>query len=270
MTEDITKFYNEQPNKEWQRLDDPYHTFELVATLKVIDTYFENKGKICDIGSGPGRYAIELMQRGHDVTLVDFSQELLEIAKVEVGRRNLNEQAQFICSDARELDHLESGIHDYVMVMGPMYHLHDREDRERVLKQAKRVLKPGGLAIVAYLNSWGILRYGLERFAELYKDEAFLRSFMGEVSIDWQFENFTEWFSTTPPKMIEELEDAGFEVIHQVGCEAFASGMKPAIRRIAEEQPEAYQNILRLIPEAASMPQYRDIAEHVHFVVRGS
>ncbi|MEM1283291.1 MAG: class I SAM-dependent methyltransferase [Chlamydiota bacterium] len=267
MTEDITKFYNEQPNKEWSRLDDPYNSFELVATLKVIDTYFENKGRVCDIGSGPGRYAIELLQRGHDVTLVDFSVELLETAKVEVEKRRLAEGANFICSDARKLERVESNTYDYVMLMGPMYHLHELDERQKALREAKRVLKPGGLAIVAYLNSWGIIRYGLERFSKLYKDDAFLRSFIGDVSIDWQFQNFTEWFSTTPPMMIKELESVGFEVVHQVGCEAFASGMKPAIRRIAEEHPEAYQNILKFIPEAAAMPQYRDVAEHVHFLV---
>lgn len=269
MTKEITNFYDGEPHKEWTRLDDPYNCFELIATLKVIDTFFERKGTVCDIGSGPGRYAIELLQRGHEVTLVDFSQELLEIAKLEIEKRGQSEGARFICSDARELDHMDSNSYDYIMVMGPLYHLHESCDRMRVLHEAKRILKPGGVGIVAYLNSWGVVRYGLERFADLYADDTFLRSFMGEVSIDWQFQNFTEWFSSTPPKMIEELESAGFEVVHQIGCEAFASGMKPTIRRIAEENPEAYNNIVKLIPETASMPQYRDIAEHVHFVVRG-
>jgi ubiquinone/menaquinone biosynthesis C-methylase UbiE len=268
MTEEITKFYNDDPDKEWLRLDDPYNIFELVSTLRVIDNFFLNKGSICDIGSGPGRYAIELLQRGHDVTLVDFSKELLEIAKRKVGEYNFSAQAQFICADARNLDSLPAESYDYIMVMGPMYHLHSSADRLKVLHEANRLLKNSGVAIIAYLNSWGVMRYGLERFSELYENKEFLECFLGVVSIEGPFQNFTEWFASTPPLAIDEMASAGFEVIHQIGCEAFASGMKPAIRRIAEENPKAYSNILELIPVAASLPQFRDTAEHVHFVVR--
>jgi hypothetical protein len=39
-----------------------------------------------------------------------------------------------------------------------MYHITDAAGRLQVLAQLKRILKPGGVAIAAYLNTWGRIR----------------------------------------------------------------------------------------------------------------
>jgi len=268
MSKIVSKFYGENPGKEWNRLDDPYHRFELITTLKLIDKYFPSSGNICDIGSGPGRYGLELLKRGYQTTLIDFSQELLDIAKEKISESRLLDHAELICSDARYLQMLPDDGYQAVMVMGPMYHLLQKEDRIQVLKEAQRILVKGGIAIVAYLNSWGVLRYGLEGFPDRYRDKQFVQSMLGEVSLEGSFENFTECYWSTPPLATLEMESVGFTVIAQAGCEAFASGMKPAVRRMAAEQPEAYENVLDMVTQTCELEPYRDTTEHLHFVVR--
>lgn len=50
-----------------------------------------------------------------------------------------------------------------VLVFGPMYHLYTKEDKVKALKEAKRVVKPGGIILVAYcMNEYSILTYGFK------------------------------------------------------------------------------------------------------------
>lgn len=107
MTKHVSDFYNGEPEKEWNRLDHPYTRFEFVTTCDLITNYFPKEGKVCDIGGGPGRYAIELIKQGYDVTLIDLSQELLEIAKAR-------DVSNVICADAKNLAMLESNAYDAV------------------------------------------------------------------------------------------------------------------------------------------------------------
>ena len=52
--------------------------------------------------------------------------------------------------NALNLSRFEADQFDMVLVFGPMYHLYTKEDKVKALKEAKRVVKPGGIILVAY------------------------------------------------------------------------------------------------------------------------
>jgi len=83
-------------------------------------------------------------------------------AAVEYAINNQTETAKFIAeeADARNINRANESA-DVVLIMGPLYHLIDREDRMKVLREAYRVLKKGGIlvavAITKYCNAiWSI------------------------------------------------------------------------------------------------------------------
>lgn len=270
MSRYVSSFYNKDPEKEWLRLEHPYTAFEFVTTCDLISRFFPENGKVCDVGCGPGRYAMELLKRGYDVSLVDLSEELLKIAEGKIKDQQLPSPAQVLCANACDLSSLSSETFDAALHLGPMYHLIQKQDRQKTLSEFWRILKPGGIGIVAYLNSWGILRYGLNRFPEKYSDPSFVRGMLGEMAIPESFENFTECFWSTPPKAKGELIDCGFEILTYIGCEGFASGLKKKISEIAEQHPKAYETILQVIRESCEEEQFRSTSEHLCFVVKKS
>ena len=81
MRKQVRTFYDSAPEREWERLDAGLPRIEFASTLRLIERYFPSNGAICDIGCGPGRYAIELARRGYRVTLCDLSEKLLERAE---------------------------------------------------------------------------------------------------------------------------------------------------------------------------------------------
>jgi S-adenosylmethionine-dependent methyltransferase len=268
MSNIVKDFYNNHANQEWNRMDDSLCKIEFASTLQLIDKYFPKRGHVCDIGSGPGHYAIELARRGYQVTLIDFSEEELKLAHTQLEHLELQAQ-QIIIGDARNLNKLVSGKFDAALLMGPMYHVIDEADRRQILYQLKNILNPQGVAIIAYLNSWGLIRTGIVDFPNWYKDITKLRSMLNDQIFEGEtLSNFTECYWSTPEAALREIKSAGLEVISYAGAESFAGGMHPLLDKLSSENPEAYANILQVAAETCELSQYRDNTDHLHFVVQ--
>ena len=267
MSEVVRGFYDENIEREWSRLDEPLCRLEFASTLRLIEKYFPSEGFVCDIGGGPGRYAIELLRRGYRVTIVDLSSGLLKRAERVLADAGLTADA-LLQGDACNLTDLPSAYFDAALVLGPLYHLIDRPQRLTALRELQRVLKPGGRAVVAYLNSWGILRCGVSDFPERYTDLNFLQSLLGEKAFRGSLKGFTESNWTTPDVALREVASVGFEVVSYAGAEGFAGGMRPIIERIVADRPSVLPNLERMAAETCELLQYRDATEHLHIVVR--
>ena len=267
MRKQVRTFYDSAPEREWERLDAGLPRIEFASTLRLIERYFPSNGAICDIGCGPGRYAIELARRGYRVTLCDLSEKLLERAERAFASEGITAE-RFIRGDARDLDAFEDESFDAVLLLGPLYHLIARDDRSLALGELIRILKPRGRAIVAYLNSWGMLRSGIAGFPKRFIDPAFLRSLLGERTFeDHERPNFTECHWSNPDIAREELLDAGLRIVSYSGAEGFLEGMAPLLEVLRTNEPEAFENVLEFAAETSESPQFRDATNHVHFVV---
>ena len=85
MSNIVRDYYNENVQKEWERLTLPLGAIEFASTLRLIRHYFPPIGHVTDIGSGPGRYSLELCKLGYTSTLVDPSDQELVFALQNVA-----------------------------------------------------------------------------------------------------------------------------------------------------------------------------------------
>jgi len=267
MSDRVRGFYEDNAQLEWERLEQPAYRLELLTTLPLVERHFPRRARVADIGGGPGRYTVELAQRGDRVTLVDLSDAQVALARTKLEERGLAAEA-LLCGDARDLSRLETASFNAALVLGPLYHLRERADRDRVLAEVSRILAPGGVAIVAWLNAWGVLRVGLTDFPSRFRDLDFVRGMLGEGAFPGEALGFTEAFLTTPPQADAELRAAGFEVLDWIGCEGFAGGMHEALEALSRTDREAYEGALKLAVELAGSSPFRETAEHLHYVVR--
>lgn len=110
----------------------------------------------------------------------------------------------------------------------------------RAVVGACRVLKPGGVAVVAYLNSWRILRALLTERPTFYENKerilALTREFTNLAKPDG---GFTDAYFTIPPKTIEELQEADLAILIYAGAESFPAGcIEPLTTRLScDPQP---------------------------------
>lgn len=118
--------------------------------------------KIADIGAGTGRYSLLLAKEGYDVTAVELVKYNLGILKKH-AREELPENAKLtaIQGNAVKLKKLPDESFDVTLLLGPMYHLHNEEDKLRALSEARRITKPGGRIFTAYVMSdYAVIKYG--------------------------------------------------------------------------------------------------------------
>ncbi|MCR5354366.1 MAG: class I SAM-dependent methyltransferase [Lachnospiraceae bacterium] len=155
---------------EDKRLDRRHGHVEFVTSFKYIEKYLNkymqehelrdyDQLQVLDVGAGTGKYSIKLAQLGCQVTSVEY-------VKYNLGRLKQNAtKAQVDISayqgDARKLKKCSDNTYDMTLIFGPMYHLYTDEDKVRALQEAKRVTKPGGYILVAYLmNEYSVIVYG--------------------------------------------------------------------------------------------------------------
>src|SRR5688572_6419169 len=102
MSEAVRQYYDSTVEREWRRLDQPLGRVEFESTLRLIRSYFPESGRVIDVGSGPGRYALELTRSGYRVALVEPAPGLLERARLAFGSEGLRADA-FVGGDALDL-----------------------------------------------------------------------------------------------------------------------------------------------------------------------
>jgi SAM-dependent methyltransferase len=105
-------------------------------------------GQLLDIGCGYGRHAIELAQRGLDVTGLDLSLPLLLRAADEAQKRSMS--VNFVHADMREMafEKQFDGIYSMLTSFGYF----DEETNLRVAEGIARALKPGGRFLLDIVN----------------------------------------------------------------------------------------------------------------------
>ncbi len=169
-TEAIRSHYNANPQKEWDRLMKNY-PHEKYITTHMMDRYIQPGSAILDIGGGPGHYAIHYARRGHAVTLLDLSDENVRFAKKKARQYGVRIAA--VQGNALDLSCFGDASFDTVFLMGPLYHLMNEESRLRALREAARVLKPGGYLFSSFILMFGGVIYGLRELQEtiLWPDE---------------------------------------------------------------------------------------------------
>lgn len=117
------------------------------------------RAPIADIGGGTGVYASPLSQSGYEVTLVDAMDNHVDEARAK-SESQPDHPFRAMLGDARSLD-LDDEAFDGVLLLSPLYHLTDRDDRLTALAEAQRVVKPGGTVLAAGITRFASLLGGL-------------------------------------------------------------------------------------------------------------
>ena len=139
-------------------------------------------GPVCDLGCGPGHVARYLCDRGVDVFGLDISTAMVREAS------RLNPDIQFVEGNMESL-HLKSETLGGIVSFYSIIHV-DREALFKPMAEMWRVLRPNGLALVAFHEGSGAIHS-----AELWGHS---------VNLDATF--------FTSSEIIGQLERAGFQI----------------------------------------------------------
>lgn len=106
--------------------------------------YGVEDGLVLDLGCGTGTMTEILASKGYDMTGVDFSEEMLDIAMQK--RTKSGHDILYLMQDMREFE-LYGTVRAIVSICDSMNYLTEDGDLEQVFRLANNYLDPGGLFI---------------------------------------------------------------------------------------------------------------------------
>ena len=116
---------------------------------------------LLDVACGTGNASIPAAHAGARVTGLDFSPELLEIARERAADAMV--EIDFVEGDAQELPFEDESFDRVVSTFGHMF----APDHERTAAEMKRVLRPGGVTAIACWTPEGSIGRMFRTLAEL-------------------------------------------------------------------------------------------------------
>jgi len=179
---------------------------EIWEELKFLFEDLKEGEKVLDLGCGNGRWYKVFKEKKVDYFGVDNSEKLIEIAKENFP------DAKFFVGDALNLP-FQDDFFDKVYSIALLHHIPSEDFRIKVLKEAKRILKPGGILI---LTCWRVHRL---REILAFLKYTFLK-IIGKSKLDFR-DTFVPWgkkilryYHFFTQKELENLvKKVGFEIL---------------------------------------------------------
>jgi ubiquinone/menaquinone biosynthesis C-methylase UbiE len=155
----VAAYFDAFAEREWQRLETSVQGRSSYAVHKrFLDERVREGMRVLDIGSGPGRFAIDMIERGARVTVADLSPVQVDLARRKIADRGLLDRvAEFRVLDVTNLSGLERDSFDAVVCYGGVLS-YTRERHVDALHEIARVLRPGGVLLASVMSLYGTMR----------------------------------------------------------------------------------------------------------------
>ena len=233
---EIKRIYESRPEYEWERLE--RHRTEFAVTLRALKDHLPSPpAKILDCGGGPGRYAIELTKQGYEVALFDLSPSNLALASNKAAEAEIELHGVHQGS-ATDLSRYGNNTFDAVLLMGPLYHLLNKSDRQQAVAEAYRVLKPGGMLFAAFITRYAAIKWSAANdplWAVERPEETRCILETGQLPPRGQADGEFVAYFAHPSEACPLVERAGFLVGTVLGVEGLVSEIEEKVNELRGE-----------------------------------
>jgi SAM-dependent methyltransferase len=241
----------------------PSGQLELARTQELIRRHLPAGSlAVLDVGGGPGVYAAWLVGLGHRVHLVDPVP--LHVAQAAAADERISAEL----GDARALTQDDASV-DVVLLLGPLYHLLDAGERRLALREARRVLRPGGWLFAAAISRYAALFDLLVRADVLHEPGTL--PLLRDVLATGAFRSgpdgpFTTAYFHRPSELADEVTAAGFDLADVFNVEGPGFVVLDVDRRW--DDPERREALLEAARLIETEPEARAAAAHLLAVGR--
>lgn len=246
---------------------DRHSPVERAITERYLHQYIPDGATVADIGAGIGHYSEVLARRGCRVHVIDVARRLLDTAVERLTRRGLGDQIiDAHHASATDLAFLADGSCDAVLLLGPLYNLGDRAERQQAIAEAARVVRHGGLVFAAGINRLAFFR---DEFRKTPAGVAERTTLFEGVLRDGNFPppadgSPSTFHMTTVEEFRTELS-ATFTPVVLAGIESFASSFQESLLHLSDADAQRW---LDVIEQTGRTPEGLGYTDHYLYIGR--
>lgn len=150
-----------EAGREYNRLRSNIGLIEFERTKEILLENLPNPpAVIYDIGGAYGEYSWWLASLGYEVHLFDLSETNIKMSNELAKEYSDCTLASSQVCDARSIPK-ENNSADAILLMGPLYHITDYDERIKAIKESYRLLKDKGMLFTAALTPYSVLLYNI-------------------------------------------------------------------------------------------------------------
>lgn len=233
--ENIEKYY--ETFNEDLRLKSAYGRLEEEHIRRVLLKNIPYKTSIVfDIGGGTGHYSRWLAESGYQVHYSDVVPKHVQLFNER--HRGLEGIVTSSVQDARNLSY-DDCCADIVILNGPLYHLTEKDNRIKALRESKRILRRGGKLLAVTIGRLAGLQYALS--SGMIFDDDYYSMVATEVATgirknkSSKLSTFDIAYFHTVQEINTEMRESGFSVLSTLGLVGL-SGISPMLESDMEDE----------------------------------
>lgn len=188
-----------------------------------------------DLGCGTGSMTIALAQLGYDMTGVDISTEMLDIARDRAADAGYEDKILWLCQDMREFE-LYGTVDAAVCSLDGINHLITNTDLDKCLRLVHNYLVPGGLFIFDVNGKY--------KFENVYADETYCMENEDSVCVWQNYYNEKSHLCDFYITLFKKVQDGRYERYDDTETERMYTlrSLKNALKRCSMEFVGAYSD----------------------------
>ncbi len=248
----------EQINKTYDifdensRLHSKASRVEFLTTVKYIEKYLEPGMKILDIGASAGEYSFYFAENGYEVSALELADSNIAAFREKIKPEH---RIELIQGNAIDLSRYADNSFDIVLMFGPLYHLHNENDRQKAITEAKRVAKKDAVLFFAFIGNDMIF------ITELNYDSNYIKT--GDFDRKtFKMDDFPFVFHTVDGCR-QILKNGGIKIMHEVASDGVSELMAEKINKLDDEDYDTY---LRYHYYCCEKPEMLGRSNHLLFV----
>ena len=212
---------------------------EFDTTVHQLQSYIQSAKTLTEFGAATGRYSLFYAQSGLDVTAVELVPELVAQLKEKASERKT--ELKVYEANATDVSFVPDSSQDIVLILGPLYHIQKESERRAVIREANRILKPGGVVAVAYISRFFVAGLLAKMSRSLISPQVLSELHeTGLITSDDVDAFFRIAYFATPAEIELLTESEGFSVETHVATDGFGRYLSSEINSLSEEQYQAW------------------------------
>ena len=204
---------------------------------------------ILDAGAGQGNFALQLAQKGHQLTLCDLSVKMLQDAQSMFIEHDAEKNVQFIHSSVQELSQHIEVQYDVVLFHAVLEWLAEPEE---TLKQLLTFIKPGGYLSLMFYSRTGLIYQNLTHgnFEHILNN-----------TLSGEGKTLTPINPQNPDDVYQWLEQLNLEIKVKSGVRVFYDGINRERRKDINTE-----ELFELEKQFSRKEPYCSLARYIHVI----